>query len=1051
MRLLVFAPHPDDEILGCGGLLQRLGAERKAVRVVLVSAGEAGGDPAVRLAESAAGLETLGVPAPECWAMPDGALPLGAEIQARYRATVAAWRPTHIALPAPSEAHPDHRRLTRGLLAALTGQWQGELLFYETTTPLPMSNRVEQIDLDAKLAALACHASQQAQFDYLAHARGLAVLRGAAIGQAAAEAFIAYAWDGSPQNFFEQRPLVSIVVRAADRAFLAIALASVRAQDYDQLEVVVVWHGDDPLPDDRATPDLALTVLRGPGPRAANLNAGLAAARGQYVVFLDQDDVLHPGHVSTLLTELQADPALDIAYGDHRLVTCRRRGDAVEVVAVKPVRVEDYRTGRLLAGNFIPLHSFLCPLRLARRLGFDAALDAYEDWDFLARAELDGAQFRRVDAFVADYRLYPEGDAAGDLTTSHERKGFFAWTAVVKQKLLARLDATAFGNLTRLVGDLENERNLAREKLAALENSALAQRRELEDLRAERCRAEAWADLLAPGALSEPAAARLAGRAFADGPCFALLLPVCDPAPEHLIEAIHSVEQQTYPHWVLCVADDASTRPEVLALLAALEARGRTDLRIRVVRRPQRGGIVAATASARVLAADTAWLAFLDHDDRLAPDALLEAATAIRRLPELDALYTDSRMIDRNGALLHEYRKPAWAPETLLHLNYINHLTLVRAARYDALGGLRSACEGSQDWDLWLRLARMPDCAVAHIDRPLYDWRASETSLAYSLANKPYALTAASHALADHLAACGIAAPRAAPATDATGYVLDWSATLQPLTAIVPTHHNPDDLARLLAGLAASTYPDLRVVLIANRVGDAATRALLADAAQRPGWRVVEDDRPFNWSALNNAAARLSDTPRLLFLNDDVELPEPDTLARLARYLTLDAAIGAVGARLEYAAEQGGGIQHDGIDTDPLWVARNLTDAQRGELVLGVPRNVSAVTGACLLTPRAAFERCGGFDERLAVAYNDVDYCLHLRRLGLRVVQASDVRLIHRESRTRGAPTSGFAFRQWQDEAQLMRDKWGDFLVEQHRLVYRHRYAGSRILATPNE
>jgi O-antigen biosynthesis protein len=132
-------------------------------------------------------------------------------------------------------------------------------------------------------------------------------------------------------------------------------------------------------------------------------------------------------------------------------------------------------------------------------------------------------------------------------------------------------------------------------------------------------------------------------------------------------------------------------------------------------------------------------------------------------------------------------------------------------------------------------------------------------------------------------------------------------------------------------------------------------------------------------------------------------------------------------------------------------VARNLTDSQRGERVLGLPRNVSAVTGACLLTPRAVFERCGGFDERLAVAYNDVDYCLHLRQLGLRALQASDVRLIHRESRTRGAPTNDFAYRQWQDEAQLMRDKWGRFLAEKYYLNYRHHLAGSRVLKIPNE
>lgn len=1050
MRLLVFAPHPDDEILGCGGLMHRWRMEHKSVRVVIVTDGGVGGTPEIRQAEAQAGLERLGVSAPDYWGLPDGSLPLGTDIRVRYHQIVAEWCPTHIALPAPSEMHPDHRRLTRGLLEALTGRWQGDLLFYETTTPLATSNHIQPIDLDAKLVALACHRSQLAQFDYLGHVRGLAAMRGAGIGCAAAEAFITYRWDGSPQNFFEQRPLVSIIVRADDQTFLAVALDSIRVQDYDHLELIIVWHGDDPLPDSGLMSDLAVRILRGPGSRSANLNAGLAAAQGQYVAFLDQDDILQPCHLAVLLTELRSDPALDIAYGNYRLATCRRQGTDTDIIAIKPVRIEDYRPGRLLAGNYIPLNSFLCSLRLARRLGFDETLGAYEDWDFLARAELDGATFRRVDEVVADYRLYPQADEIGDLTVLHGRKGFLVWADVVKSKLLTQLNGAAFCNLTRLVGDLENERNMAREKLAALEASVAAEQQQLESLRDDQHRAELWADLLSTGPLTAPASMRLAGCAFTDGPCFSILLPVCDPAPEFLIEAIHSIEQQVYPHWQLCIADDASTRPEVHALLDALSERAHVDSRFRVLRRASRGGIVAATESARGMG-NGDWLVFFDHDDRLASDALLEAAVAIRCQPGLDAIYTDSRMIDRSGNILHEYRKPAWSPETLLHLNYINHLTLVRTARYVALGGLRPECEGSQDWDLWLRLSSVPGLTVAHIGRPLYDWRANETSLAYSSATKPYVLAAASRALADHLLGRGLVNASATPALEAAGYLLEWEAPMQALTAIIPTHNNPADLARLFASLAASEYSDLRVIVVANRVSDPQSRTLLHEAAQRPGWQVVTDDRAFNWAALNNAAVRLSSTPWLVFLNDDVELLDTSSLSRLVRYLTLDSSIGAVGARLEYADEQGGGLQHDGIDTDPFWVARNLVDAHRGSLVLGVPRNVSAVTGACLLTPRSVFDRCGGFDERLEVAYNDVDYCLHLRRLGLRVLQASDIRLVHRESRTRGVLETGLERDRWSRELQLMRDKWGDFLTEKYQLSYRHRYAGSRILSIPDD
>jgi GT2 family glycosyltransferase len=521
------------------------------------------------------------------------------------------------------------------------------------------------------------------------------------------------------------------------------------------------------------------------------------------------------------------------------------------------------------------------------------------------------------------------------------------------------------------------------------------------------------------------------------------------PQANSLAKTVHSVLRQTYPHWELCIADDASTRPAELEMLSHLEVLAHTEPRIRVLRRPARGGIVAASQSAIALS-QAPWLSFLDHDDRLHTDALLELASMLRVEHSLECLYTDSRMTDRNGVMLHQYHKPDWAPETLLHLNYINHFSVVRRDVFDAVGGLRMGYDGSQDWDLWLRLASRVDLQVGHVAQPLLRWR--HRNLGGLLrATKPYAWDAALP-----LPAGPLRTPRPHPVQcrrvdQGIGLRTTWRAPLQPLTAIIPTHRNPQDLQRLLASLAASAYPGLEVLLIGNNVApdDAHTHRLLQDAAQHPRWRVVIDNQPCNWAALNNAAARLCHTPWLLFLNDDIELGAPDTLEQLARYLSLDAAIGAVGARLDYGPEQGGGIQHDGIATDPTWVARNICDLQDGK-GLGIPRNVSAVTGACLLTPRAVFERCGGFEERLAVSYNDVDYGLHVRRLGYRVVQASDVVCIHRESRTRGGLDSDAKREELAREGQFMRDKWGDFLRETYRLQYIQRFAGSRIVSIPD-
>jgi GT2 family glycosyltransferase/LmbE family N-acetylglucosaminyl deacetylase len=1046
MRLLVFAPHPDDEIIGCGGLIHQTCQDENALRVIVVTDGAAGGVAAARELESIAGLAELGAENVVFWRFQDGALPIGGEVLERIWQVVNEWGPTHIALPGPTEAHPDHRRLTRAVLNSLTSRWRGILLFYETTTPLPLVNHYEQINLPVKLEALRQHRSQLSQYDYLRHAQAMGSLRGTAQGVLAAEGFLRYEWDGSPQNFFESRPLISVIVRSDDADLLTNALTSLIAQSYDQLEVILVWHGNvaarPSLP-----PMLEGCVVQGPGPRSANLNAGIARAQGRYLAFLDQDDVWYSDFLAVLLAELQANPDLDIVYGDYCHAICTIEDDRLLVRPQHKVHGRDYHPGRLLAGNHIALNSFLCSTRLARRLGFDEALDAFEDWEFLARAEMQGACFQRVAQLLCEYRLYPQPGEEADLETLHSRKGYTQWRDVVLCKIFEQLKPSSMLTMAERISTLESERDAALDRADISDVSILACQQDVERLKLHLHQTNRWADLLAPASIGAPALSLLAGLAFGNPPVIAVIVPVCDPEPAHLLEAIQSVTSQTYPHWQICIADDASSNPQILAILEELSLRAGEDPRFRVARRSHRGGIVAASRDAIALA-DAPWLAFLDHDDRLHEDALLEIAAAIRVQPEHTAFYTDSRMMDRNGVELHSYRKPGWAPETLLHLNYINHLSIFQRDTYERLGGLRPGLDGSQDWDLWLRFSALPDATVGHIKLPLYDWRATETSVAYAPSNKPYAIQAACQSVREHLTARGLTAVQTHADASGGGLRSQWHHQPEPLCAIVLTHHNPTDLRRLIDGLVSSLYPRLEVILVANRVADTDTLAQLEQAALRPGWQVLVDDRSFNWAALNNAAARHTSAPWLLFLNDDIELPTPQTLPALTRYLALDERIAAVGARLEYGPEQGGGIQHDGVVTG-LGDIHNVTDQRDGK-GLGVPRNVSAVTGACLLTRRTTFAQSGGFDERFSVSFNDVDYCLHLRRLGWRVVQASDVVCIHRESRTRGPLDSEFKRQQLLSEIALMNSKWQGFLEEKYVLNYVHRYMGSRIVRIPD-
>lgn len=1048
MRLLVLAPHPDDEILGCTGLMLRTAQSGGAVRVVVITDGQLAADPAVRECETQASLSHLGLPVAEFWGYPDGALPMGADIQAQYRQLVLDFRPSHIALPSPTEAHHDHRCLTRGVLSTLVGQWAGVLMFYETTTPLAQCNHFEPIALRTKLDAMAIHASQLPSFNYLQWITGLCALRGASASCDAAEGYLSYQWDGSPQNFFEHQPLVSVIVRADDCELLAHALRSIEEQVYDQLEVWVIWHGETPPPN--LPPGLMAHVLQGPGSRSANLNLGLERASGEYLAFLDQDDVWQSHHVSTLITELQSDTLLDLAYGNYERVVCSRHGPTVQVHSREHVNTEPFHPGRLMLGNHIPLHTYVCRLRRARQIRFDETLAAYEDWDFLLRAELDGWQFRRVDATVAEYRLYPDPDQSSDINDLHHHKGYLAWTPVVRQKLFNQLTFKQFDGLLEFAEDTRSQLAELQACHAALEQTTATQKTQLARLEHQQLEQHLWADQLAPATPGLAPWPRLLGQAMSQfGPLVTVLMPVCDPEPNFFTEAVHSVLQQSYPNWELCLTDDACTSSTICRMLQHLAG---SDPRIKLHTHATRQGIVAATTSAYTHARGQ-WLTFVDHDDRLHPDALLETVKAIHLQPQLQAIYTDSDTIDRNGQRINTFRKPAWSPETLLHLSYMNHLSLVRRDVFDAIGGLTPGLDGCQDWDMWLRLACVPSLEVGHIPLSLYDWRASENSTAYSLTSKPYVLQAALTATKNHLQRMGATqVDNYFPSEGWPGVRHSWDAPLLPLTAVILTHRNPTDLQRLLTSLQASTYPQLHIHLVANRVDptDAHTQRLLKEVTDWPNARVVHDNRPFNWAALNNAAAHQCTTPWVLFLNDDVEWAEHDTLEQLARYLTLSPRIGVVGMRLMYAPQDGGDVQHDGITTttNPRQAAHNIRTSEQCA-GLHMPRNVSAVTGACMLTPMRVFKQCGGFDERFPISFNDVDYCLHIRRLGYRIVQASDVVGIHHESRTRGLPDTPDKISEILAAGQRLVDRWGDLLTERHSLVYQRDYAASFIVHVP--
>lgn len=542
---------------------------------------------------------------------------------------------------------------------------------------------------------------------------------------------------------------------------------------------------------------------------------------------------------------------------------------------------------------------------------------------------------------------------------------------------------------------------------------------------ARRSRYERWFDAYG----DDDAAALAAERAGWAGtpPIVTVIMPVCDPPPGVLEQAIASVEGQSYAGWRLRIADDASRHPGVRAALQAAAAR---DPRIAVVWRAERGHISAASNSA-LAGAEGEWVTFLDHDDLLHPHALHHVAAALVADPGLDLVYTDEDKIDEHDSHFEPHFKPDWDPDRLLAQNYVCHLAVYRRALVEAVGGLRTGYEGSQDHDLVLRIGERtsPD-RIRHLPRVLYHWRAVSGSTARGIEAKPYAVAASRRAVADHLARCRPDA-RLVETEGKPRVVWPLPDPVPAASVIIATRDRLELLRRCVDGvLRATDYAHREVVVVDNGSERPETLAWLAAITADPRVRVLRRPGPFNFSALMNDGAAAAGGRVLVFLNNDVEPLEPGWLGELVRQ-AWRPEVGAVGAKLLYPDRK---VQHAGVAMAGDWVARHVG--------VGVPDHAagyagrmtcvqaqSAVTGACLAMRREVFETIGGFDaERLAVDFSDIDLCLKAEALGLRVLWTPFARLLHHESASRGPYPSAAKRGRWEAEAAVMRERWGDRL-----------------------
>lgn len=513
-------------------------------------------------------------------------------------------------------------------------------------------------------------------------------------------------------------------------------------------------------------------------------------------------------------------------------------------------------------------------------------------------------------------------------------------------------------------------------------------------------------------------------------PLISVLVPVYNTRVEWLRACLDSVLAQHYQNWQLCIADDASTSPEVREVLAEYTAR---DTRVQVVYRERNGHICAASNSALALA-NGELVALLDHDDCLTPHALFHVIEALHRHPDAGLLYSDEDKINEQGERFDPHFKPQWNPDLLLAQNYVSHLGVYRTALVRAVGGFREGFEGSQDHDLVLRVtSRLPPQQIVHIPHVTYHWRAGEGSTALGSGEKRYTSDAGLAAVREHLAV-SVPGAEVKMGLFPNTYRVRWPLPEQlPLVSLlIPTRDRVEILRPCVDAILAHTkYANFEVLILDNQSTCVETLDYMREVSSRDARvRVLRWDEPFNYSAINNFGALYAKGEILGLVNNDIEPINGEWLEEMVRQVCRPE-IGCVGAKLYYPNDT---IQHAGVVLGIGGVAGHAhkyfhRNSPGYFSRLHLAHNLSAVTGACLLVRKAVFEEVGGLNEAdLAVAFNDVDLCIKVREAGYRNLWTPYAELYHHESVSRGAEDTAAKRVRANGEAAYMRRTWGTLL-----------------------
>ena len=503
-------------------------------------------------------------------------------------------------------------------------------------------------------------------------------------------------------------------------------------------------------------------------------------------------------------------------------------------------------------------------------------------------------------------------------------------------------------------------------------------------------------------------------------PLISVLVPVYNVGGEYLRGCIDSILNQSYDNFEICIVDDASTKEETVKTLKEYGDNQKIHIKYRKV-----NGHISEASNDALKMAKGEFVALMDNDDVLAKDALYEVVEVLNEDRKIDFIYTDEDKLDLNSRRLDPNFKPDFSPDSFLSSNYISHLGVLRKSIVEKIGGFRKGFEGAQDYDLYLRFFEQTN-RVYHIPKILYHWRMIPGSTAAEINNKNYALERGKKAIEEALRRRKIDG-EVKIAEGCPYYYIEYRIKNTPkVTIIIPTR----DLAKITRKCLESiyqktTYSNFEVVVVNNNSEKKETFELFDEFKKaHDNFRVIDANFEFNYAKLNNMAVKQTKSEYIVLLNNDVEVITPDWLEKMLGYAS-QKHVGAVGAKLLYPDDT---VQHGGVVLG-LGVADHVYVGLPSDAIvwggrLSVPYNYSAVTGACLMVSREKWDEVHGLEEKLKVAYNDIDFCLKFLEKGYYNVFVPMVKMYHHESKSRGTDDTSEKKKRFDGEQEFMYKKW---------------------------